>query len=126
MYRKCACATAAGKEDAGEEKEIVHNLPRLTKSIQQSLETRTVEGPKATSELIIYIKLLGDLGMSDKAKKQVVSTHDQCLAHHIFLEICLPKSLVVWLVTTANHLATACMQDLEAYIHIRRACGMVS
>ena len=28
MYRKCACATAAGKEDAGEEKEIVHNLPR--------------------------------------------------------------------------------------------------
>ena len=30
--------------------------------------------------------------MSEKVKKQVVST--QCLAHHIFLEICIPKSLV--------------------------------
>ena len=28
--------------------------------------------------------------MSKKAKKQVVPT--QCLAHHIFLEICIPKS----------------------------------
>ena len=32
--------------------------------------------------------------MSEKVKKQVVSTHDQCLAHHTFLEICIPKSLV--------------------------------
>ena len=32
--------------------------------------------------------------MSDKVKKQVVSTHDQCLAHHRFLEICISKFLV--------------------------------
>ena len=43
--------------------------------------------------------------MSKNAKKQVVSTHDQCLAHHIFLEICIPKSLVVWPVSTVNHLS---------------------
>ena len=47
---------------------------------------------KPASELQIYINLPGDLGMSEKAKKQVVST--QCLAHHIFLEIYIPKSLV--------------------------------
>ena len=34
-----------------------------------------------------------DLGMSEKAKKQVVSTQDQGLAHHIFLEICIPNPL---------------------------------
>ena len=32
--------------------------------------------------------------MSEKVKKQVGSTHHQCLAHHIFLEICIAKSLV--------------------------------
>ena len=41
--------------------------------------------------------------MSEKVKKQVVSALDQCLAHHIFLEICIPKSLVVWPVKTADH-----------------------
>ena len=44
-------------------------------------------------------------GNVQKMKKQVVSTHDQCLAHHIFLEICISKFLVVWLVSTANHLS---------------------
>ena len=34
-----------------------------------------------------------DLGMSEKAKKQVVSTQDQGLAHQIFLEICIPNPL---------------------------------
>ena len=29
-----------------------------------------------------------------KTKKQVVATHEQYLADHIFLEICIPKSLV--------------------------------
>ena len=33
--------------------------------------------PVSTSELKIYIKLRGDLGMSEKAKKQVVSALDQ-------------------------------------------------
>ena len=41
--------------------------------------------------------------MSRKAKKQVVST--QCLTHLISLEICIPKSLVVWSITTASHLS---------------------
>ena len=42
---------------------------------------------KQTSELKICIKLpgnFGNFGMSEKAKKQVVSTHDQCLAHPVF------------------------------------------
>ena len=43
--------------------------------------------------------------MSEKVKKQAVSTHDQCLAHHIFLGIYIPKSLVGWPVGTANHLS---------------------
>ena len=43
--------------------------------------------------------------MSEKVKKQVVSTLDQCLARHIFLGICIPKSLVVWPASTANHLS---------------------
>ena len=58
-----------------------------------------------TSELEICKKLPGDLEMSEKMKKHVVSTHDQCLAHHIFLEICIPKSFVVWPVQTASHLS---------------------
>ena len=41
--------------------------------------------------------------MSKKVKKHVLST--QCLAHHIFLEICTPKSLVVWPLSTANCLS---------------------
>ena len=41
--------------------------------------------------------------MFRKAKKQVVST--QCLTHLISLEICIPKSLVVWSITTASHLS---------------------
>ena len=41
--------------------------------------------------------------MSEKAKKQVVSTHEQCLAHHIFLGICIPKFFVVWPISAANH-----------------------
>ena len=45
------------------------------------------------TELQIYIKLPGDLGMSKKVKKKVVST--QCLAHPISLENCSFKSLVV-------------------------------
>ena len=53
------------------------------------------------SELKIYIKLRVDLGMSEKTKKQVVST--QCLAYQIFVEICIPNSLVVWPVSTTNH-----------------------
>ena len=54
----------------------------------------TYQKSKQTSELKIYIKLPGDLGMSKKVKKQIVSTHDQRLAHHIFLEICILKSFV--------------------------------
>ena len=36
-----------------------------------------------TGELKIDLKFPGDLGMSEKAKKEVVSSHGQCLAHHI-------------------------------------------
>ena len=45
--------------------------------------------------------------MPKKVNKQVVSTHAQCLAHCIFLEICIPKSLIVNLahLSTANHLS---------------------
>ena len=32
--------------------------------------------------------------MSEKTKKQVGSTRHQCLAHHIFLEIYIAKSIV--------------------------------
>ena len=59
-----------------------------------------------------------DLGMSERAKKQVVSTHDQGSAHHIFLEICIPKSLVVWPVSTAHHLSQhACKILRHIIIH---------
>ena len=47
----------------------------------------------APTVLQISTILPGDLGMSKKVKKQVVST--QCLTHLISLETCTPKSLVV-------------------------------
>ena len=65
-----------------------------------------------TSELKICIRLPGDLGMSEKVKKQVVSA--QCLTHFISLEMCTPNFLVVWPVSTAEPCITACTQDIEA------------
>ena len=51
--------------------------------------------------------------MSEKAKKQVVST--QCFDLSHFMEICILKSLVVWPVCPASCVAiTAYMCDLEA------------
>ena len=46
-------------------------------------------------------------------KKQIVSTHDQRLAHHVFLDICIS---VVWPVSTANHLLQHVCKILR-YIH---------
>ena len=63
----------------------------------------------STSELKVSIKLPRDLGMSD-----YVSTY--FLAHHNFLEICIPNSLVVWPVSTANHFSQhACKILRHAY-----------
>ena len=59
-----------------------------------------------TSELKNYVKLPGDLGISEKVNKQVVST--QCLDHHIFLEICIPKSLV-YITPLELHLVLNCL-----------------
>ena len=56
--------------------------------------------------------------MSKKTKKQVVLT--QCLAHHIFLKICIPKFVCIPCSLTHKHckpFITAWMQDFEAYIH---------
>ena len=51
--------------------------------------------------------------MSEKAKKQVVST--QCFDLSYFMEICIPKFLVVWSICTATCVTiTAYMCDLEA------------
>ena len=59
--------------------------------------------------------------MSKKVKKQVVAT--QYLTHHIFLEICIPKSLAVWPVSTANQLSQhACKILRHICVHIKRAC----
>ena len=62
--------------------------------------------------------------MYEKVKKQVVTT--QCLSHHIFLEIYIFRSLVVWPVNTIKPFIRAYMQDLETYIHNYRGCGMAS